>query len=73
MAQLQEVPNVGDRIVVDVEQVSDPEPRRVRLEFSVTEMDGRRAARFAVRRLAHNQSNEPTPASETPQGDDHTG
>jgi putative hemolysin len=73
MAQLHEVPNVGDRIVADVEEISDDEPRKVRLEFRVTEMDGRRAARFAVRRLAHNQSNEPTPDSETPQGDDHTG
>jgi putative hemolysin len=73
MAQLQEVPNAGDRIVADVEETSDDEPRRVRLEFRVTEMDGRRAARFAVRRLDHNQSNEPTPNPETPQGDDHTG
>ena len=73
MAQLQEVPNVGDRIVVDVEEASDDEPRRVRLEFHVTEMDGRRAARFAVRRLDHNQFNEPTSNPETPQGDDHTG
>ena len=73
MAQLEEVPNVGDRIVVDVEEASDDGPRRVRLEFWVTEMDGRRAARFAIRRLDHNQSNEPTPDPETPQGDDHTG
>src|SRR5215207_6202308 len=70
MAQLEEVPNVGDRIVVDVEEVSDHEPRKVRLELSVTEMDGRRAARFAISRLAHNQ---PTPNSETPLGDDHNG
>src|SRR5829696_5217194 len=73
MAQLEEVPNVGDRIVVDVEEASDDGPRRVRLEFWVTEMDGRRAARFAIRQPAHNQPNEPTPDPETPQGDDHTG
>jgi putative hemolysin len=66
MAQLQEVPNGGDRIVADVEEISDDEPRKVRLEFRVTEMDGRRAARFAVGRLDHSQSDEPTPNPETP-------
>jgi CBS domain containing-hemolysin-like protein len=47
MAQLNAVPNLGDRIVIDVEAVSDDEPRRVPLEFRVIEMDGHRAARFA--------------------------
>jgi putative hemolysin len=51
MAQLNAVPNLGDRIVVDVEEIADDERRPVRLEFRVTEMDGHRAARFGLRRV----------------------
>jgi hypothetical protein len=55
------VPNLGDRIVADVEAITEDEPRRVRIEFGVIEMDGHRAARFALRQLDDDQSREPTP------------
>jgi putative hemolysin len=59
MAQLKAVPNLGDRIVVDAEEVSDDEPRPVRLlEFRVTEMDGHRAAGFALRRVDDDSAQE---------------
>lgn len=61
IAELKTVPNLGDRIVVDVEEVIDNEPRTLRLEFRVTEMDGHRAARFAVRRVDNNPTQEATP------------
>ena len=56
MAKLNAVPNLGDRIVVDIEEIADDEPQTVRLELRVTEMDGHRAARLAVLRLDNHQS-----------------
>jgi len=66
MAQLNAVPNLGDRLVVDVAEVTEDEPRRVQLEFRVIAMDGRRAARFALRRLDDDQSNDPTQDANPP-------
>ena len=66
MAQLNAVPNLGDRLVVEVKEVTDDEPRRVQLEFQVIAMDGRRATRFALRRLDDDQSNDPTPDANPP-------
>jgi putative hemolysin len=60
MAELKTVPNLNDRIVVDVDEVVDDEPRSVRLEFRVVEMDGHRAARFAVHRVDDNPTHEAT-------------
>lgn len=61
MAELKTVPNLGDRIVVDIEEVVDDEPRTVCLEFRVVEMDGHRAARFGVHRLDDNPTQEAKP------------
>ncbi len=61
MAKLNAVPNLGDRIVVDVEEMTNDEPERVHLEFRVTEMDGHRAARLAVRRLDDERPDDPGP------------
>jgi CBS domain containing-hemolysin-like protein len=56
MAKLNAVPNLGDRIVVDIEEIADDEPLTVRLELRVTEIDGHRAARLGLRRLDNHQS-----------------
>jgi putative hemolysin len=70
MAQLAAVPDIGDQIVVDADAITEDEPRRVRLEFTVIEMDGHRAARFALRQLDDNQSRGPTPEANTPSAAD---
>jgi putative hemolysin len=70
MAKLAAVPDVGEHIIVDVEAVTEDEPRRVRLELSVIEMDRHRAARFALRRLDGDQSRDPTPETNTPSAPD---
>ncbi len=51
VAELGRVPELGDEIEVDVpaEEPGDAEPSLVRLEMRVTELDGRRAARFWAR------------------------
>jgi len=66
VAKLAAVPDIGDRIVVDIEAVTEDESRRVRIEFRVIEMDGHRAARFALRPLDDDQSNGLTPEANPP-------
>jgi len=51
MAKLNAMPNLGDVVVVDVEQIGGEDPHTVRLEFRVTEMDRHRTARLVLRRL----------------------
>ncbi|HET9649057.1 MAG TPA: hemolysin family protein [Microlunatus sp.] len=50
MARLGQLPAIGDEIETDALERSDPEVV-VRLQLRVTEMDGRRAARFWLHRL----------------------
>jgi putative hemolysin len=51
MARLGQLPAVGDTVVADGRPLDDEEAEAVRLELRVTELDGRRAARFTVRRV----------------------
>ena len=51
MARLGQLPAVGDTLVADARPPGDDEAEDVRLELRVTELDGRRAARFNVRRV----------------------
>lgn len=52
MAQLGRLPAAGDRIEVALARVEAPEDADpVRISFTVTELDGRRAARIRLRRL----------------------
>ncbi|WP_028707330.1 hemolysin family protein [Propionicicella superfundia] len=50
MARIGRLPSVGDAIEVDLPVVDSSE--RVRVEMTVTALDGRRAARLLVRRIA---------------------
>ena len=51
MAQLGRLPEVGDTAVVSARMIGDDEAGPAPLELRVTELDGRRAAGFIVRRL----------------------
>ena len=51
MAHLGRLPEVGDSIEVLLEPVEASEAEPERFEFSVSELDGRRAARLHLRRL----------------------
>jgi hypothetical protein len=66
MAKLNAMPNLGDVVVVDVEQIGGEDPHTVRLEFRVTEMDRHRTARLVLRRLDSDQLGEPTTGENTP-------
>jgi len=63
MAQLGHVPELGDSIEVDLHRVAGPNPLnlpdRALVRFSVTELDGRRAAWIVVTRVGE----EPAPTS----------
>ena len=45
------LPAVGDTVVADGRPLDDDEAEPVRIELRVTELDGRRAARFAAHRV----------------------
>ncbi|SER20206.1 hemolysin family protein [Microlunatus flavus] len=51
MARLGQLPAVGDTVVADGRPLDDDEAETVRIELRVTELDGRRAARFAAHRV----------------------
>jgi len=51
MAQLGQLPAVGDSVLADGQPVDDEEAEAVRIELRVTELDGRRASRFVVHRV----------------------
>jgi putative hemolysin len=51
MAQLGQLPAVGDAIQASVQQVDSAEGEPTALELKVTELDGRRAAAFVVHRM----------------------
>ena len=51
MAQLGQLPAVGDTVVAEGHPVDDDEAEPVRLELRVTELDGRRASAFVVHRV----------------------
>ena len=51
MARLGQLPAVGDTLVAESRPPGDDEADPVRLELRVTELDGRRASRFVVRRV----------------------
>ena len=51
MAHLGHLPEVGDTVEVDLEPVEAAEDGSERFEFTVAELDGRRAARLTLRRL----------------------
>ena len=51
MAQLGQLPAVGDSVVGDGHPVDDEEAEPVRLELRVAELDGRRASQFVVHRV----------------------
>jgi putative hemolysin len=51
MAQLGQLPAVGDSVVGEGHPVEDEEGEPVRLEIRVGELDGRRASRFVVHRV----------------------
>jgi putative hemolysin len=51
MAQLGRLPNVGDLVEAEVGAGENPAEGMTRMELRVTELDGRRASAFVVRRL----------------------
>jgi putative hemolysin len=51
MAQLGQLPNVGDQVQADVVSVQPDVEEPTRIELKVSELDGRRAARIVVHRL----------------------
>ena len=51
MAQLGQLPNVGDSIQCTVQPVDEADVEPTSLELKVTELDGRRAARLVVHRV----------------------
>jgi putative hemolysin len=51
MAQLGQLPAVGDSAVAEGQPVADQEGEPVRIELRVAELDGRRAAQFVVHRV----------------------
>ena len=51
MAQLGQLPAVGDSAVAEAHPVDDEEAEPVSLSLRVSELDGRRAARFVVHRI----------------------
>jgi putative hemolysin len=51
MAQLGQLPTVGDLVQSEVVSAAVDAEESIRIELKVTELDGRRAARIAVRRL----------------------
>ena len=55
MAQLGRLPSVGDVVEVEVGAGENPAEGTARLELQVSELDGRRASAFVVRRLDSEQ------------------
>src|SRR5918995_2106212 len=55
MAQLGKLPSVGDVVQVEVGASENPSEGMARLELQVSELDGRRASAFVVRRLDSDQ------------------
>jgi hypothetical protein len=56
MAQLGQLPQVGDAVQVDVSEADAENDPTVRVELRVRELDGRRAAAIVVHRLDDSDS-----------------